>query len=415
MKQMIHTPHVLRSRQSAIRLLGVALGISLLAALLWWQLPGTLVQAGTCTAGTAISETFGTGARWDLCWAERRNEGIVLSEIYYSPPNGTPRKVLQEASLSQIEVHYDDGHTALYHAGTPGLGGKQLLTLEAADCPAGTLLGNGVRALLCQQVGPRGYLYKYYSVQKQGEALALFSISEIGQMTYIVQWRFFDDGTIEPTVGEGGRLWRIGQDARYGLPTNVDGAGETAIGIGYVTNYWWRLDFDLANNGANDYVDEFTVDAQNGNRELVTTVTELTSESARSTDPDRKRSWRVRDGSVTNSDGHAVSYHLEPKQAGYRYVGPASEPWSANDLYVTVDQGCEHLPIRNDAAHLEDTPCGNHVADYVNGEAINGADVVLWYRVTTRRLPRIEDTPLLGVQWHGYQLLPRDWTAQNPF
>ena len=373
----------------------------------WWKLPLPPAQAGTCTIGSAISETLPTGARWDLCWSERANEGVVLSDIYYTPPAGTQRKVLREASLSQIEIHYDDGHAAFNLTTTPGLGGNQLLTLADTDCLAGTLLGNGERNVLCQQVGPRGYLYKYYTIQRQGDALTLFSVSQVGQMTYIVQWRFFDDGTIEPQVGDGGRLLRLGKDPQVGWPVDAD---ET-IGIGYVTNYWWRLDFDLGGNGANEFVDEFNVNSINSNRQLVTSATQLNDESGRSTDPNVKRSWRVRDGDLTNADGHAISYHLEPKQAGYRYVGPEREPWSQQDLYATVFHECERLAVANPT----DPDCGEHVAAFANDESLAGADIVLWYRLTVHRLPRAEDTPLLGIQWHGYQLLPRDWSAQNPF
>lgn len=382
--------------------------VGMVLAVGWWRWIPAPVVAGTCTIGSALNKTFPSGARWELCWSERAAEGIVLTEIYYIPPAGERRKVLQEASLSQIEVLYDDGLATNAYTSNPGLGGNQLLTLTADDCPNGTLLSNGNRALLCQQSGARGYLYKYYAAQRQGEDLTLFSASQIGQMLYVVKWRFLDDGTIEPQVGDGGRLLRQGVDETVGWPLTDD-----TIGIGYITNYWWRLDFDLAGNGANDYVDEFEVNARlnssgHDTGERMTSATQLEIESGRTTDPDRKRSWRVRDGAIVNSDGHAISYHLEAKEAGYRYEGSAAEPWDQHDLYVTVDKECERLATQNPT-------CGTNVADFVDGESIAGANVVLWYRVTTHRLPRAEDVPLLGIQWHGYQLLPRDWTAQNPF
>ncbi len=118
------------------------------------------------------------------------------------------RKILQEASLAQIEVRYDDGLATLYPGSTPGLGATQLLTLSAADCPNGTLLSQDNRAVLCKQVAGRGYLSKYYTQQRQGDLLTLYSTSQVGQQLYIVQWRLYDDGTIEPQVGEGGRLLR---------------------------------------------------------------------------------------------------------------------------------------------------------------------------------------------------------------
>jgi primary-amine oxidase len=398
-----------RYRQGIISVL--AIGILLVVWMQWQQRSGWLAHAfaGACPAGSAASHTFTNGARWDLCWRTDAAEGIVLSEIHYQAPGAESRKVLREASLSQIEVLYDDGLATNYYTSEPGLGGAQLLSLTADDCPNGTLLSQGTATVLCQQSGARGYLYKYYTAQRQGEAWILFSASQIGQRLYIVKWRFVDDGTIEPQVGDGGRLLRQGRDERVGWPVT---AGD-AIGIGYLTNFWWRLDFDLAGNGANDFVDEFVVTPQldsNGNDtgRRITRVTQLDSEGGRATDPDVKRSWRVRDGALRNSDGHAISYQLEPKTAGYRYAGSTGEPWDQYDFYVTVAQACERLASRN-------PECGANVADFANNESIAGADVVIWHRITAHRLPRAEDTPLLSVNWYGFQLLPRDWTAQNPF
>lgn len=390
-----------------VRLLLLMLGAGVMSCLVVWQLTATRAQSGTCTTGIYLEETLPTGARWDLCWAPRLQEGIALSNIHYTAPAGLRHKVLQEATLAQIEVVYDDGQAAFYYGSEPGLGDVQLVTLSTADCPDGTLLTQNDRALLCKQTANRSYLYKYYTQQRQGVAMTLFSASQIGQHLYIIQWRFLDDGTIEPRVGDGGRLLRQGREPQTGWPVSGDGR----IGIGYVTNYWWRLDFDLGGNGANDLVEEVEVTAASSNTRRVSAVTALNTETGRSTDPDQKRSWRVRDGVLTNSDGHAISYHLDPNQAGYRYTGPATAPWSQYDFYVTVNRSCERLAMHNSITD----GCADNVAGYLNGESTATADTVVWYRATTHRLPRAEDLPVLTVEWQGFQLAPRDWTAQNPF
>lgn len=394
-------------RRAGLRLLLIGIGIGVASLFAVWQLTATQAQSGACTTGVYLEETLPTGARWDLCWSTRTQEGVVLTEIHYSTPAGLRRKVLKEASLAQIEVIYDDGRAEFYYGSEPGLGDAQLLTLTPTDCPDGVLLNQNERALLCKQTAVRGYLSKYYTHQRQGDAMTLFSASQVGQHLYIVQWRFLDDGTLEPIVGEGGRLLRQGGDPQFGWPVTND----SVVGIGYVTNYWWRLHFDLGDNGPNDLVEEFEVNPASSNTRRVSTATVLNSEIGRTTDPNTKRSWRVRDGALTNNDGHAISYHLDPKAAGYRYVGPTTQPWSQNDLYVTVAHECEQLPIHNPTTG----DCADHVAGYINGESTAGADIVLWYRLTAHRLPRAEDRPLLSVEWQGFQLLPRDWTAQSPF
>ena len=390
------------------RLLLVVVALGMTGFFVRWQLATTAAQGGSCAEGNYLEESLPSSARWDLCWLVRSAEGVVLSEIHYTPPAGERRKILQEASLAQIEVIYDDARATLYPVSEPGLGGAQLLTLAAGDCPNGELLSAEKRTILCKQRAARGYLYKYYDQQRQGDDFTLFSATQIGQQLYIVQWRLVDDGTIEPMVGEGGRLWRQGGNAQSGWPVAANGT----LGIGYLLNYWWRLDFDIGGNGANDMVEEFTVSPASNNTQRISSAAALTSEGGQSTDPDQKRSWRVRDGALNNSDGHAISYHLDPKAAGYRDEGSASQPWRQHDFYVTVAHPCERLAIHNPVGSEN---CGDNVAAFANDESLAGADIVVWYRSTTHRLPRAEDTPVLGVQWQGFQLLPRDWTAQNGF
>jgi len=148
-------------QQPIIRLLFLGMAVSIAGFVTLWQLAASQAQGGACTTGAYLEQALSTGARWDFCWTARTQEGIVLSEIYYTTPMGVRRKVLQEASLAQIEVNYDDGHAAFYYASTPGLGDAQLLMLSTADCPEGLLLSQGNRSLLCKQVAARGYLYKY--------------------------------------------------------------------------------------------------------------------------------------------------------------------------------------------------------------------------------------------------------------
>ncbi|MEZ4674149.1 MAG: hypothetical protein R2932_07910 [Caldilineaceae bacterium] len=111
------------------------------------------------------------------------------------------------------------------------------------------------------------------------------------------------------------------------------------MAIKYIHNYYWRLDFDLGEEGSDDLVEEFNYALADNQRTLG--VTQLTTEVGRSVAPQTMRSWRIRDGGLTNSQGRAISYHLEPMELGHRDVGPTTEPWTANDFYVTKYNACE--------------------------------------------------------------------------
>jgi hypothetical protein len=124
--------------------------------------------------------------------------------------------------------------------------------------------------------------------------------------------------------------------------------------------------------------------------------------------PERQRSWRIRDGNITNSDGHWVSYHLEPGGHGHRHIGPDYEPWTFEDFYVTRYAACESFVSHNPALG----GCGDDVSDFVNGQNVFMADVVIWYGITFHHAPRDEDEPKMPAHWDGFQIVPRDWTAQ---
>ena len=403
--------------RSDYKFIGFATLLLLMLAGLWlgaalFGRPRLQAQSGSCPVANKIDETLPSGGRWQLCWEARDQEGIVLHDIFYTTPTGVTRKVLRQAGLAQIQVSRDDGSAPTQVLTELGLGGDHLLPLAAADCTDGTLLAQNGQSVLCQRSGPRGYGYKYFTVQQQSYSMTLYAVSHVvdpnlGDRSYIVQWEFVDNGIIDFAVGESGRLTQFGSDVQSGWPVGEDSANP--IAVGYTNNYFWRLDFDLGDNGGNEIVEEFAVNPTVSNTQRATSVIRFDSEAARPLDPSTKRSWRIRDASLTNGDGHAISYHLEPMNISYRYEGPASEAWNQNDFYVTRYNECERFAVQNNPAN----GCGASLGDFVNGESIDSQDLVIWYRVGFHRLPRAEDAPYMQTHWDGFSIYPRDWTAQN--
>jgi primary-amine oxidase len=366
-------------------------------------------SAVPCPTGTfEIDETLTTGTRWELCWEDRAAEGIVFRDVHITPPGEERRRVLKEASIAQIHVVYDDDSARRLILSEAGLGGASRVALEADDCPSGTLLSDGARNVLCRVSGGRGYAWKYEYVGalQQGYWLELTSISRTGDLTWIARWRFYDDGAIEPALGSTGELATFGVESAHGQPVGPDGA----IGVGWVATSYWRLDFDIGPSGDDDLVERFEIhpSADGLTKTLSTAV--LTSEGGEAHDAALKRSWRVRDSSTTNLEGHAISYHLEPYQTGHRYQPAASEAWAAADFAVTVHHPCERLAADNPAT----SGCPTDLAGFLDGETANGADVVLWYRTSEHHYPRDEDLPYVGTRWQSYLVIPRDWTYNNP-
>ncbi|MGB1251616.1 MAG: hypothetical protein ACPG8W_13445 [Candidatus Promineifilaceae bacterium] len=356
----------------------------------------------TCSADYYISQTMPNGSEWELCWEHRQREGIVYHDMTFTTPNGARREVLNQAYLAQLHVPYDDDG-ARYHDVTDfGLGGIALQGLSSADCPNGTLLSVDGKDVLCQRVESRGYAFKDKEELREGHLLSLYSTSLVGAYHYIIEWRLHDDGTLEPVIGATGRLQRFGTDTRYGWPIRND----DTLGLSHTHNYYWRLDFDLNGTSDDDIVEEFNFIATDNNQKYELVQTPFTTEQARSINPNTQRSWRISD-STKNSEGHAISYEIDLRNLGHRDEGPALEPWTFNDVYVTNNRLCEQFASHNPTT----SGCTSDLSTFVNGETLQ--DSVIWVGLSFHHIPRDEDEPNMHAHWNSFEIVPRDWTSDN--
>lgn len=387
-----------------MRTLRIALfGLLYFALLLTWQ--RSAYAAEFCSDPYYVNVTLPNQARWDMCWEHRNREGIVLSKIHYTPRNGIRRLVLNQAALAQIHVPYDDNGARYHDISDYGLGGNYMATLNANDCPAGKLLNFGSKAVICQQNEARGSAFNSSTDRLQGSAFSLFSVSKIGAYNYIPIWRFIDDGSIEPGVGATGALQRYSD-------RNAEQQGwlmtDNKVGIAHLHNFFWRLDFDLNGTSNDDYVEELNFTHNGGRTSL--SKTRFSNEIARSIDPATSRSWRIVDASAKNAKGAALSYEIRLHQSEFQDVGPATETFTQNDLYVTRHKSCELFASHNPTLNN----CANNLADFVDGESLAAADLVVWPSTTFYHMPRAEDAPRMDAHWSYISVTPRDWHANNP-
>ncbi len=368
-----------------------------------WNAP--LAAAEFCSDAFYIDVTLPNQARWDMCWEHRNREGIVLHKIHYTPRNGGRRMILNEAAIAQIHVPYDD-NGARYHDVTDyGLGGGYMAQLAQNECPGGQLLTFNRKPVLCQQTEANDTAYRYGTDQLAGNALSLFSVSKIGAYHYIPVWRFLDNGAIEPGIGATGALQRFGDSskARYGWLT-----GDNKISLAHLHNFFWKLDFDLAGTRSDDYVEELNFTQENGQTKR--TNRRYSSETASRVAPRTLRRWRIADGNIKATNGQPIAYEIRLHQAEHQDIGPDSEPFTHNDLYVTHYRNCERFASHNPT----NTGCAENLADFVNGESLSGQDIVVWPSTTFYHMPRAEDAPIMDAHWSFISLTPLDWHDQNP-
>jgi primary-amine oxidase len=359
-----------------------------------------------CSGQYKIDKALPNGARWTMCWQLKTAMGVVLERVIYTPRGGTPHQVLSSGALGQIHVPYDSGQAEFNDLGAYG---ELTEALTAKDCPGGELREHQGRKLLCVRTTPRGYAYKRFdydddgnvlSKDLQGDELVLHSAAPVGWYTYITEWRFADDGAITPRVGATGSLAPdFFTDAASGWPV---GAGSTRFSENHSHNVSWRLDFDV-DGTTNDVVEQFDFTGS-GTQKRTLKASTLTTEAARDKAP--MRYWRVKDKAVKNTDQHNISWEIELRDTD-QWRGDAAHGFTHHDLFVTQYKACEQLVAGN-----EDGTCADAVDKFVNNEAL--ADPVVWPVVGFHHVPRDEDEDPMPVHWQGLRIVPRDLTARSP-
>lgn len=358
-----------------------------------------------CPAGHTITKTFASGSRWSLCWTIRNEEGLVLSDVKYQAVGSSLTRILGEASLSQIQTEYDDASASDFLVTDSGLGGTNIQTLTNEMCEGGTLHQNQGREVLCETYRPDGYIYRYRNSQyKTGNKLDIFSVSTVNSHEYIVRWRFLENGTIEPSVGLTGYFSKTTGNTENGWTvTNQD-----KVASSFVNHYFWRLDFDLANNAENDIIEEIISTPSSSRLRKTKSTQTVSREKSDSLLPSLKKFWRIRDQSVQNDNGKPISFEMILLNYAQQSNGNTSSPWLKQDVFLTNYNACERFAVDNPIDN-----CGSNVSEFTNSENINSKDIVIWYRAAQHTLPRDEDFSAASPQWSSFKLLPRDWTASN--
>ena len=86
----------------------------------------------------------------------------------------------------------------------------------------------------------------------------------MGAYSYILTWKFYDDGSIAASVGAAGSLQRSSADgALHGRA--LDGNAEK-FWLSHTHNYYWRIDFDLGESATDDVVSEVSYKADSEGR-----------------------------------------------------------------------------------------------------------------------------------------------------
>ncbi len=382
---------------------------------------GSIVKAGTCTFPTpnSVNCQMTNGARWEFSWQNNAKKGLVLNQITLTPKPAAPRTlILEQASLAEVQVTYDNTTNAslnLHHLNT----GLPLLALnDNADCPLVTGTSRLKNAgtgptLLCLQLLPRGYAWRGTG-QIQGEQLIIAGASAVAGDTYIHQWVFNDDGSIQPLLGVSGELDPSrNSTAATGWP--IGPSGSTRYATNRFHTAFWRLDFALGGQN-NDLFQQLQSVSTLGGNAYNQSITDVTTENKFTIAPENHRFWLVKDKVISNiANGQKIAFEIVPL---HNSLQRGSGLLTSADIYVTQggqNNSCEQFASGNPPtpAYLNNTPCAASLPQFLNAEALT--DPVVWVGTTWHQIPRAEDEANVQTHWQGITLAPRDMSATSPF
>ena len=64
------------------------------------SIAATSAQALSCPGGQVIDVTLPTNSRWEMCWEQRIEEGVVFSNGHFTPPASIRRMVFKSLSVA---------------------------------------------------------------------------------------------------------------------------------------------------------------------------------------------------------------------------------------------------------------------------------------------------------------------------
>jgi len=175
-----------------------------------------------------------------------------------------------------------------------------------------------------------------------GNEVTILSQLQAGWYRYTSEWRFKADGTILPRFGFAGVL-----------------TGGNCVCVAHHHHVYWRLDFDIETASGN-LVQEFNDPPLSGSN-----YHNIAFEIQRPRDPSHKRHWEI------SNVRSGRKYGLIP--------GPrdgAADGFGVGDLWALKFHGQPENPELDDFPRPDNKA---HLERFVNGEALTGEDVVIWY------------------------------------
>lgn len=375
---------------------------------------------------------------WSFRWSVRKIEGLVLTDVKFRG-----RQVLKHAGLCELQAPYAHGYRTRDLSMNVGFGTRIEELIVGKDCYPGSECNaynadgkqEGKRVVMMHEE-PLGLMYFGKSGRAYGKMLVLWAMARFpgpgDGYVFILRWKFRNDGVLIPEIGatgtlqfpgSGERTWknskqqkgrgplvaRKSADLKEDFPylANLK-PGEEIVSPSHVHCFCFRLDFDI-DGAAHNAVEQFDyVSDEPGSALAKARWTRINKETGCRVSPETFRSWRIINLQSKNALGQHRSYQLFPGGNG-AYRGDKDDPFSQADIWVTRYRSGEFPYSSADRRRTEKA-----LPEYVDGESVDGQDVVVWYMLAFQHQPRSEDWFEMPVAWNSFKLMPRDFLDRTP-
>jgi primary-amine oxidase len=375
--------------------------------------------------------------------------GSVLSLIRYDD-RGTSRDIAYQISASEMFVPYMDpaatwSFRAYMDIGEYGFGVLATQLRPGQDCPANATFLDltiadtkgepvALKGVLCLFERPSGDpLWRHDEAfngsfeERANTELVVRMAPVVGNYDYLVDYVFDRAGDIDVKLGA------YGIDATKGAASSTladpTAASDTAYGtliakrllaVNHDHYMAFRLDMDVDGTDNRLVEDRFVphrISTDGPRRSLWQVESHAIAVEGPVTTPLGATQFRVESAVRKNAQGYPTGYQLLPGHTDTSILAPDDPIQVRAGFTAYTLWSSAYAPTERFAAgpYPNENPDADGLPKWVSAKRpIDGHDLVLWYTVGFRHVPRAEDWPAMPGLWHGFRLRPFNFFDRSP-
>ncbi|MGY4711545.1 primary-amine oxidase [Mycolicibacterium sp. CBM1] len=383
--------------------------------------------------------------KWQVRVTFDAREGVVLHQLSFTDGDAQ-RPIIFRASVAEMVVPYADPSPIRdwqnYFDTGEYLIGQMANSLKlGCDCLGDITYLDGVVAdqfgsprtisnAICIHEEDYGILWKHRddwagsSHVRRQRRLVISFFATLGNYDYGFYWYLYLDGTIELEAKATGVVFT----SAYPGPGRTENpyASEIAPGLGAPYHqhlFCARLHMQVdghTNTVVEKNVVRIPIDEANpkGNAWTISEVPLVTEGQAqRVADRSSGRVWRIINPGKHNQLNKPVGYTLHPEGNPLLLAADNSSiarraTFATRHLWVTPFERSERYPTGD---FVNQHPGGAGLPTYTaNDRSIDNTDIVVWHTFGLTHAPRLEDWPIMPVDYTGFTLKPDGFFDRNP-